>query len=814
MSGQPEIRHLVTAAFKAWRDAGVDCLVLRNYEGLPDFTTNDIDVLVAPAQLRKAEAVLLDAAARTGFRLHNRAEFATLALYLSHPQTNAQVHFDLFTALKWRGFDFLRCDGFLARKVEREHFAVPHPADEAATNQLASLIFSGKVKEKYQQPVTTGFRRERTAATEVLAASYGSELAEFLVKTGSEGNWPQIEARVGQLRRTLVLRQLAGSPFQTARSLFSDAVRLTRRLLHPPGMIVALCGADGSGKSTAARNMTGSLTGTFSPVKSRHYHWKPPMFSEGRRAARAPVSDPHKQSPRNVFLSLLYFGFHWLEFFLGGWLSLRRVTFRGGLILIDRYYYDFFVDQRRYRLQVPQAIVRLGYKFIKRPDLALLLDAPAEVLQSRKQEVSLEETRRQRDAFRGLFELLREGRIINADQKPVAVADEMVRAILDYLAARTQRRWRNVLPGFWNTLFAPSDSGAGSRLDFRVLCKQGRPLLLLPPDRRAREITLGLYPAQTPRARTALNLLRRLASAGLLFSGYKIVVPISANDDFAGYLRSTGGVAGTALPTLGFLAGNPGGGQQRFVILVFNAKSEPVAVVKAGVSPLARELIAQEAAFLASVPTGLMGIPTLRSNFDSPRVRALALDYFAGESPTIESSGTLPAVLNSWVDEKRRVNLDSTSNWQKLKEVSGAHPGFVAFAPSLADCSFHPVISHGDLAPWNIRIAPAGKWNVLDWERGDLTGIPGWDWFHYVIQPAILVERISVKELAERMEGLLRSVAFRNYAAKTGITGSERPLLLGYLLHVTEVIRPSEGLTQSLELLVELGARWKQLPAG
>ena len=50
-------------------------------------------------------------------------------------------------------------------------------------------------------------------------------------------------------------------------------------------------------------------------------------------------------------------------------------------MLIDRYYYDFFVDQRRYRLRVPQAIVRLGHFFLKKPDLVVLLDAPAEVLQ-------------------------------------------------------------------------------------------------------------------------------------------------------------------------------------------------------------------------------------------------------------------------------------------------------------------------------------------------------------------------------------------------------------------------------------------------
>jgi thymidylate kinase len=119
---------------------------------------------------------------------------------------------------------------------------------------------------------------------------------------------------------------------------------------------------------------------------------------------------------------------------------LRPVTFRGGLVLIDRYYYDFFVDQRRYRLQVPEWMVRLGYVFVKRPELVLLLDAPAEVLQSRKQEVTPAETVRQRSEYLKVLQGLPQGRVINAAQPPEKVAADAIRAILEFMAARTANR--------------------------------------------------------------------------------------------------------------------------------------------------------------------------------------------------------------------------------------------------------------------------------------------------------------------------------------------------------------------------------------
>src|SRR5437867_12907738 len=119
MSEQPDISRLITAVFRGWQAAEINFLVLRNYENLPHSTTNDIDVLVSPAQLRRAEQLLLAAAQDAGFRLHNRADFATLALYFCSQNSTVEVHFDLFTALKWRGFDFLGCQEFFKRKLER-----------------------------------------------------------------------------------------------------------------------------------------------------------------------------------------------------------------------------------------------------------------------------------------------------------------------------------------------------------------------------------------------------------------------------------------------------------------------------------------------------------------------------------------------------------------------------------------------------------------------------------------------------------------------------------------------------------------------
>ena len=57
-----DLSDLVTAVFRAWREAGVAFLILRNYENLPQDVSNDIDVLVRPTQLAEAERVMIEAA--------------------------------------------------------------------------------------------------------------------------------------------------------------------------------------------------------------------------------------------------------------------------------------------------------------------------------------------------------------------------------------------------------------------------------------------------------------------------------------------------------------------------------------------------------------------------------------------------------------------------------------------------------------------------------------------------------------------------------------------------------------------------------
>lgn len=360
-------------------------------------------------------------------------------------------------------------------------------------------------------------------------------------------------------------------------------------------------------------------------------------------------------------------------------------------------------------------------------------------------------------------------------------------------------------PELWQELFAGDQSGPAMPVNIRIIQRSGRPFLALPEDSRAAARALALYAAQTPRARAAKSFLE-LALKWKLPTGLPVAsLSVNPQEPFAAFLAETAGSRG--LPRFAILSGNPEAEGRRFILLLFNEKDEPVAVVKAGMGEAAMRLIEHETVFLTSAPPQTPGAPRLRAKFRSPRLQALALDFFPGDSPDPEDADGVERLLSAWIDTKQRVSIGELAAWQRLTAgVAPELPGWPLWR-ELKNAVCHPVIYHGDFTPWNVKVA-GEAWRVLDWERGEAAGVPAWDWFHYVIQSAVLVRREPAAALAERVEHLLASWNFERYAALAEIKGLERKLLLAYLNYSVRVLRQTEELPRVQALLNSLSESW------
>lgn len=341
-------------------------------------------------------------------------------------------------------------------------------------------------------------------------------------------------------------------------------------------------------------------------------------------------------------------------------------------------------------------------------------------------------------------------------------------------------------------------------ITFRVLRKNGVPFLLLPSQPKLAAKALDLYSAQTRSARIWKFALRTALATNFPLRLESERVEVSPDEPFARFLAELAG--SSSLPPIGILAGNPRVPGQRFIVLIFDDNMRPVAVVKAGISETARTLVEKEKSFLTSVPESISGVPKVRASFDGGRVRAFALDFIEGRTP--RRSEAIGLLLTSWLDCTRRLPLGKIPVFQRMASSFPITPSLQKAVASLAGCECHPALFHGDFAPWNIKVSRDGSWNVIDWERGELTGVPCWDWFHNTVQFAILVERLPVESIARKLESVLASNSFKAYAANAGVATFTRELLLAHLLHTCNVLRQTEGLDKVRALLAALTTQW------
>jgi thymidylate kinase len=212
-------------------------------------------------------------------------------------------------------------------------------------------------------------------------------------------------------------------------------VRLVQRTLTPCGFFIVYLGADGSGKSTVSARCEGLCSLATRRVERFHLF---PTRSSG--PALAPCTDPYGKPARGLIQSFAKLFYYWVIFLVGYIRTVRPFLVRNSFVIFDRYFCDLIADPRRYRFGAPRWMARLVNRFIPQPDLYILLDAPADVLQSRKQEVTPEQTARQRAAYLDLVAELPNAHVIDCARPVDEVAASVYTVLLNFAARRTARR--------------------------------------------------------------------------------------------------------------------------------------------------------------------------------------------------------------------------------------------------------------------------------------------------------------------------------------------------------------------------------------
>ncbi len=311
-------------------------------------------------------------------------------------------------------------------------FFVPAPAMEFIY-YLLKKIDKQELDHRHGAHLTARWREDPVGARSQIRRFWVSREAGELANAAERNDWSLVGSDLPRFRRAL--RRRLPSQWRYG---WREFKRKVGRVLRPTGFWVVFLGPDGSGKTSATARVSEMLLPAFR--RKECVHLRPRLGISRRPGDAVPVAAPHKGPPRGNAGSMAKLLYYVLDYGLGYWFKLRPLLVRSTILVFDRYYHDLFVDPLRYRYGGPMWLARWVGKLIPKPDLWIFLDAPAEVLQARKQEVSFEESARQRGAYLRLVQGMNNSVVVDASRPLDDVVREVNMRILDLMAARTARR--------------------------------------------------------------------------------------------------------------------------------------------------------------------------------------------------------------------------------------------------------------------------------------------------------------------------------------------------------------------------------------
>lgn len=445
--------HCLKALFAFLNRHNIPYCVVGDPRGLPGQIDSDIDIIITDQDLPKMGHKLQQFASEQNCLLVQALQHEDKAFYfvLSLMDHQPQVEFllpDICSDYYRSGKPLLSATGLLTGRqlypeqlaatdshaiTAGEAFYIP-ACDAEFIYYLIKKIEKGRINQHQYQHL----RHQYLLAPEKCQA----RAAQFW----SQGEVAQIKHCLASidvdplLALLPALRQgIASRCRPSLNDRWQEFKRILRRASQPTGLVIALLGPDGAGKTAIGNRLQQVLAPAFRG--QQRIHLRPDWFNRQSAAeARPAVTDPHQLPPRGAVASIAKLGYFLADYTLGYLLWIRQLKIRSHLVIFDRYYHDLLLDPQRYRYGGPRWLVRAIGRLIPEPDLFVILDAPASVIQSRKQEVSLEETNRQRQAYLQFAAGRQNAIVLNTDTPLESTVAEGTEAILGYMQQRLQQR--------------------------------------------------------------------------------------------------------------------------------------------------------------------------------------------------------------------------------------------------------------------------------------------------------------------------------------------------------------------------------------
>ncbi len=433
------LSNFLRGLFRLLDELEVRYCVLHSWDQLPDELHSDLDLAVHPEDKYKLPTAFesLRRKGYTCFQCLNHS--VTGHFFVFHWTEGSKVKtaaVDLVFDHRRSGLILSTSEEMLHKRRRHGEFWIPSPEVEFAY-LLAKKSWKGRV------PAVQSTRLKR------LVETLGSAKAEKIAGEIFPGEWGKVAVQaclnesiaddLVHARTKFWKTSWSRRPLKLMKYLGTQFFWRIRRCVQPTGIIIAVLGPDGVGKSTVIAGLAETLKQGFWG-RSRLFHWRPQTLFQKKDAGINLT--PHAKPARGKFLSMAYLSAFFMDYWVGYVVAIRPSLTKSNFVLFDRYFHDVVVDPLRYRYGGPSWFSKLLSRLVPEPDLVILLDAAGPSIFSRKEELQLAEIERQREAYQRLqFRRIRKI-VIDTDRGIEPTVQSSSGAIAEFMGQRLSVRMR------------------------------------------------------------------------------------------------------------------------------------------------------------------------------------------------------------------------------------------------------------------------------------------------------------------------------------------------------------------------------------
>lgn len=389
MTQEPDNGLLLRRVLAALDEAGVRWCVLHGYDAAPDHVLSDIDIIVTPPDFTRLFSVLnaVPGAVVAQALVYQAKSISYILVALTATGLMA-LTLDVSCEFRAAGRCFFTSDEILInRRRSPGGLWIPAPHMEFATYLLKRVLKSKGgfefISPYAQIRLSALFAVERTEAAWALRMFFSVDMARQVADWVATNQWELIFAHKAQLRRDALVRAFRSQPWSVVNYWLHEWRRIGYRLTHPTGLVIAVLGVDGTGKSQVCTSLPQRLVRMFRGNRVFHYR---PFW--GRPSGRTAPEDPYFRGARGAVPSFLKIMYVWIDYWVS-WIGVvAPAKACSTLIVFDRYFDDLYLDPARYRCASSRNLIRLLAKWAPRPDLFLIMDAPVTRLMQRRPQSS------------------------------------------------------------------------------------------------------------------------------------------------------------------------------------------------------------------------------------------------------------------------------------------------------------------------------------------------------------------------------------------------------------------------------------------